>query len=175
MRYNTIAPRQGPKPHSARLRESRFFKSPITIREVQFSGIERGYFQSLVPGSVSLFPAIGKPDVDVVYRPRGKIRQQLHELELWIHLVPAAAAGQAGQGRCGPSSARVSDEQRVLAVQIASLAFSVPSPFVSVQRVVDEWSRSSNLHVVFFLRIPLPSYSSVLMALPFASKTFSSE
>jgi hypothetical protein len=32
---------------------------------------------------------------------------------LRIHLVPAAAAGQAGQDRCGPSAARVSDEQRV--------------------------------------------------------------
>jgi hypothetical protein len=52
-----------------------------------------------------LFRAIGKPDVDVVCRPRGKIHQQLHELELRIHLVPEAAAGQAGQDRCGQSAA----------------------------------------------------------------------
>jgi hypothetical protein len=56
----------------------------------------RGHFQSLAPGSVSLFPAIGKPGVNVVSRPRGKIPEQLHEIELRIHLVPAAAAaGQA--------------------------------------------------------------------------------
>jgi hypothetical protein len=93
---------------------SRLLKNRCSaIREAQFSGIERGYFQSLAPGSVSLFPAIGKPGVDVVCRPRGEIHQQLHEVELRIHLVPAAAAGQAGQDRCGPSAARVSDEQRV--------------------------------------------------------------
>jgi DNA-binding NarL/FixJ family response regulator len=29
------------------------------------SGIERGYFQNLAPGSVSLLPAIGKPGVEL--------------------------------------------------------------------------------------------------------------
>ena len=66
---------------------------------------------------MSLLPAIGKPGIEVICRPRGEIHQQLHEVELRIHLVPAAAAGQAGQDRCGPSAVRVSDEQRVLAVQ----------------------------------------------------------
>jgi hypothetical protein len=65
---------------------------------------------------MSLLPAIGKPCVDVAYWPRGKIHQQLHEVELRIHLMPAAAAGQAGQDRGGPAAARVSDEQRVFAV-----------------------------------------------------------
>ena len=41
----------------------------VSDTEAQFSGIERGYFQSLAPGSVSFFPAIGKPGVDVVYGP----------------------------------------------------------------------------------------------------------
>jgi len=51
---------------------------------------------------VSFFPTIGKPGVNVVSRPRRKIHQQLHEVELRIHFVAAAAAGQAGQDRCGP-------------------------------------------------------------------------
>src|SRR4029077_16583913 len=90
----------------------------------QFSGIERRYFQSLAPGSVSLLPAIGEPGVDVVCRPRGKIHQQLHEVELRIHLVPAAATGQAAQDRCRPSAPRVTYEERVLAVQNHTLHLS---------------------------------------------------
>jgi hypothetical protein len=86
------------------------------LREAWFSGIEREYFQSLAAGSLSLFPAIGKPGVDVVCRPRGKVHEQLHEVELRIHFVPTAAAGQAGQDRCGPSAAWVTYEQRVLAI-----------------------------------------------------------
>ena len=43
------------------------------LREAQVSGIERGYFQSLTPGSVSLFPAVRKPGVEVVCRPRSEI------------------------------------------------------------------------------------------------------
>jgi len=66
---------------------------------------------------VSLFPAIGEPGVEIVYRPRGQIHQQLHEVELRVYLVPAAATGQAGQNRCCPSAARVAHEERVLAVQ----------------------------------------------------------
>src|SRR5260370_22903296 len=59
-----------------------------SIREAQFSGIERRYFQSLAPGSVSLFPAIGKPGVDVFCRPRGKTstRSEEHTSELQSHL-----------------------------------------------------------------------------------------
>jgi hypothetical protein len=34
----------------------------------------------------------------------------LHEIEMWVHVMPAAAAGQAGQDRCGPSATRVADE-----------------------------------------------------------------
>ena len=66
---------------------------------------------------MSWLPAIGKPGVDVVCRPRGKIHQQLHEVELRIHLVPTAATGKAGQNRCRPSAARVAYEERVLAIQ----------------------------------------------------------
>jgi hypothetical protein len=44
---------------------------------------------------VSLFPAIGKPSVDVVYRPRGKIHQQLHEVVLRIHFGDLPAAQEA--------------------------------------------------------------------------------
>jgi hypothetical protein len=64
-----------------------------------------------------LFRAIGKPGVDVVCRPRGKIHQHLHESELRIHLVPEAAAGQAGQDRCGQSAARVTYKGRIFSVQ----------------------------------------------------------
>jgi len=73
----------------------RFSRISHAIREVRFPGIERGYFQRLAPGSVSLFPAIGKPCVEVVCRPRREIHHQLHEVELRIHFVPAATAGQA--------------------------------------------------------------------------------
>jgi hypothetical protein len=99
---------------SASFRKQRSPSPESPFGEAQFSGIDGEYFQSFAPGSVSLFPAIGKPGVDAAYRPRGKIHQQLHEVELRIHLVPAAAAGQAGQDRCAPSTARVSDELRVL-------------------------------------------------------------
>ena len=66
---------------------------------------------------MSLLPTIGKPGVEVICGPRGEIHQQLHEVELRIHLVPAAATGQAGQNRCRPSAPRVTYEERVLAVQ----------------------------------------------------------
>jgi len=84
---------------SASFRKLRSPSPESPLREAQFSGVDREYFQSFAPGSVSLLPAIGKPGVDVVYRSRGKIHQQLHEVELRIHLVPAAAAGQAQQVR----------------------------------------------------------------------------
>src|SRR5258708_19671850 len=76
----------------------------VSDTEAQFSGIERGYFQSLAPASVSFFPAIGKPGVDVVYGPRGKIHQQLHEVELRIHLVPAPPPRQPVQDPSRPSA-----------------------------------------------------------------------
>ena len=66
---------------------------------------------------MSLLQTIGKPGVEVICGPRGEIHQQLHEVELRIHLVPAAAAGQAGQDRCRSSAAWVADEERVFAVQ----------------------------------------------------------
>jgi hypothetical protein len=41
--------------------------------------------------------------------PRGRVHQQLHEVEMGVHVMPATAAGQAGQDRCGSPATRVAD------------------------------------------------------------------
>ena len=71
---------------------------------------------------MSLLPAIGKPGVEVIGRPRGELHQQLHEVELRIHLVPAAAAGQAGKDRCGPSAPRVAVPRVMIRVKFAGIS-----------------------------------------------------
>ena len=73
--------------------------------------------QSGAPSEMSLLPPIGKPGVEVVGWPRGKVHQQLHEIEMRVHVMPAAAAGQAGQDRGGPATTRDADEQRVFAIE----------------------------------------------------------
>ena len=64
------------------------------IREAQFSGIERRYFQSLAPGSVSLFPAIGQPGVDVVCRYLNEICQSrfylLVKQPVWVRALESS-------------------------------------------------------------------------------------
>jgi hypothetical protein len=81
------------------------------MREVQVLGIGRKWnSQSGAPSDMSLFPTVGKPSVEVTSWPGREIHQQLHEIEMWVHVMPAATAGQAGQDRCGPSAARVADE-----------------------------------------------------------------
>jgi hypothetical protein len=66
---------------------------------------------------MSLLPTVGKPGVEVAGWPRGKVHQQLHEVEMGVHVMPAAAAGQAGQDRRGSPAARVAHEQRVFAIE----------------------------------------------------------
>ena len=66
---------------------------------------------------MSLLPTIRKPSVEVTGRPGRKIHQQLHEIKMRVHVMPTAAAGQAGQDRCGPSTARVTNEERVFAIE----------------------------------------------------------
>src|SRR5207244_2899687 len=108
LRYDGV--RVHPGMSSASFRKQRSPSPESPLREAQFSGVDREYFQSFAPGSVSLLPAIGKPGVDVVYRSRGKIHQQLppardgsatllHATADESSLVPAAAAGQAQQVR----------------------------------------------------------------------------
>jgi hypothetical protein len=41
---------------------------------------------------MSLFPTVGKPGVDVTGWPGREIHQQLHEVEMQVHVMPAAAA-----------------------------------------------------------------------------------
>src|SRR5271168_2316210 len=53
---------------------------------------------------MSLLPKVGKPGVEVTGWPGREIHQQLHEIEMRVHVMPAATAGQAGQDRCGSSS-----------------------------------------------------------------------
>ena len=48
---------------------------------------------------MSLFPTVGKPGVEVTAWPGREIHQQLHEVEMRVHVMPAAAAGQVGQDR----------------------------------------------------------------------------
>jgi hypothetical protein len=66
---------------------------------------------------MSLLPTVGKPGVEVTGWPGRKIHQQLHEIEMRVHVMPAAAAGQTGQDRRGSPAARVADEQRVFAIE----------------------------------------------------------
>src|SRR5258708_31631251 len=73
---------------------------------------------------MSLFPTVGKPSVEVTSWPGREIHQQLHEIEMWVHVMPTAAAGQAGQDRCGPSAARVADEEGVFAIEDHALHLS---------------------------------------------------
>ena len=63
---------------------------------------------------MSLLPTVGKPGVEVAGWPRGKVHQQLHEVEMGVHVMPATAAGQAGQDRCGSPATRVADEREFL-------------------------------------------------------------
>jgi hypothetical protein len=65
---------------------------------------------------MSLLPPIGKPSVEVAGWPGREIHEQLHEIEMRVHVMPATAAGQAGQDRCSSSAARVADEQGVFAI-----------------------------------------------------------
>jgi len=65
---------------------------------------------------MSLFPAVGKPGVAVTGWPGREIHQQLHEVEMRVHVMPPAAAGQASQDRGGPSATGIADEQGVFAV-----------------------------------------------------------
>src|SRR5436189_1100375 len=66
---------------------------------------------------MSLFPTVGKPSVEVTSWPGREIHQQLHEIEMWVHVMPAAAAGQAGQDRRGSPAARVANEEGVFAIE----------------------------------------------------------
>ena len=70
---------------------------------------------------MSLFPAVGKPSVEVVGWPGREIHQQLHEVEMRVHVMPAAAAGQAGKDRGGPATTRVANEQGVFAIEYHAL------------------------------------------------------
>ena len=60
---------------------------------------------------------VGKPSVEIPGRPRGKIHEQLSEIELRVDVVPAAATGQAGQDRGGSTAARVAHEEGVFAIE----------------------------------------------------------
>jgi hypothetical protein len=53
--------------------------------------------QSGASGGMSLFPTVGKPGVEITCRPRRKVHEQLHEIELRIDVVAAAAAGVDGK------------------------------------------------------------------------------
>lgn len=70
---------------------------------------------------MSLFPTVGKPSVEVTGWPGREIYQQLHEIEMRVHVMSAAAAGQAGQDRCSPSATGIADEQGVFAIEYHSL------------------------------------------------------
>jgi len=59
---------------------------------------------------MSLLPPIGKPSVKITGWPGGEIHQQLHEVEMRVHVMPAAAAGQAGKDGRGSTAARVAHE-----------------------------------------------------------------
>ena len=62
---------------------------------------------------MSLLPTVGKPSVEVAGWPGREIHQQLHEVEMRVHVMPAAAAGQAGKDRCSSPAAWVADEEGV--------------------------------------------------------------
>ena len=66
---------------------------------------------------MSLFPPIRKPSVEVAGWPGREIHQQLHEVEMRVHVMPAAAASQAGEDRCSSPAAWVADEEGVFAVK----------------------------------------------------------
>jgi hypothetical protein len=48
-----------------------------------------GNSKSGASGEMSLFPTVGKPSVKVTGWPSRKIHQQLHEIEMRVHVVPA--------------------------------------------------------------------------------------
>ena len=73
--------------------------------------------QSGASGDVSLLPPIRKPSVEVAGGPGREIHQQLHEVEMRVHVMSAAAAGQAGEDRCSSAAAWVADEEGVFAVK----------------------------------------------------------
>ena len=62
---------------------------------------------------MSLLPTIGKPGVEVIGWPGWEIHQQLHEVEMRVHVMAAAAAGQAGQDRRSSPTAGVAHEEGV--------------------------------------------------------------
>src|SRR5215472_8906704 len=70
---------------------------------------------------MSLLPMVGKPGIEISGGPRGKIHEQLCEIELWVDVMTAAATGQAGQDRCGSTAARVAYEEGVFAIEDHSL------------------------------------------------------
>ena len=69
------------------------------------------------------FPLIRQPGIEVALRPGGKIHQQLRQIELWIQVVPAAGGSKAGKDGSGTAAARVTDEERIFAVQYDTFHF----------------------------------------------------
>jgi hypothetical protein len=85
------------------------------LREAQVLGSGRNRnSQSGASGEMSLFSMVGKPGVEVAGWPGREIHQQLHEVEVRVHVMPAAAAGQGGHDRGGPAATRATHEEEFL-------------------------------------------------------------
>ena len=80
------------------------------------------------PGSVAEFPLVREPGIEIALGPCWEVHQQLRQGELWIKVVPAAGGSQAGKDGSGTAAARVTDKERIFAVQYDALHF----PFAPV-------------------------------------------
>ena len=73
------------------------------------------------PVGVAEFPVVREPGVEIALRPGGEVHQQLREVELRIDVVPAAGGSQAGEDGGGTAAARVTNEERVFAIEYDAL------------------------------------------------------
>ena len=77
-------------------------------------------------------PLVGQPEGQLVDGNQRQIDQQLCDVALWIDVVAAAGAGQAGQDGRRSSTTRIADEQAILPIK--HNAFHLPLADIVVDR-----------------------------------------
>ncbi len=75
---------------------------------------------------LKLLPLVREPVGQFTSANSQQVRQQLHEIQLWVQIVSATGAGKAGQDRGRSPAARISYEQTVLAIENYGLHLVLP-------------------------------------------------
>ena len=85
---------------------------------------------------MKFLPLVGQPLGQLADGQGRKVDQQLREIELRIHVMSAACAGQAGQDGRGSSTTRIAHEERVLAVEHDALHLSLTHIVIDGHRAI---------------------------------------